>query len=162
MANANKDQVEALIKAAFDGVTLGQGVSLHETIVIDDYGSKAQREKARQGDEKHDWKKLLDNDRIKRVFGNGGLSFYDAEGLRFHLPAYLMIALEPTFSDVTESLLFTLTSYDTYNQERFSILDGPQREAVRAFLLYIQQSGEPEFYYDQSKITKALKEYWTA
>ncbi len=162
MATEAKEKVQALIEAAFANVVLGQGVSLHETVVIDNYGSETQRKEARQRDEKQDWKKLLQDDRIKRVDGLGGLSFYDAEGLRFHLPAYLMIALEPTFADVTASLMFTLTSNSDFNQDRFSILNSEQRQAVRALLEYIQKHGGPEFDFDQPRIAQALTEYWTA
>lgn len=156
-----KNKVRALIESAFDGVRLGRGVSLHETIVIDDYGSTAQREQARKNDEKDDWKKLLLDPRFKQVHGIGGLSFYDAEGLRFHLPAYLCLMLDSPDEEVSDSLLFTLTSYDDYNKGRFAILNEAQRGAVRAFLLYLQQLNAIEFNFYNTKIAKALEEYWT-
>ena len=157
----SRDDLIKQIEAAFEGVTLGQGVSLHETIVIDDYGSQAQRAAARKNDELHDWKKVLADPRFPKVHGVGGLSFYDSEGLRFHLPAYLLLALSPVYEDVTESLMFTLTSCNDYNKSRFAILNEAQRQAVRNFLLYLRQSGGPEFDYDQPRIRQALDEYWT-
>jgi hypothetical protein len=40
-----------LIEDAFGGVALGDGVSLHETVVIDLYGGRAERLAAREPDE---------------------------------------------------------------------------------------------------------------
>ena len=88
-----QERVRQLIHEAFAGITLGRGVSLHETVVIDDYGSTQARQKAREKDEKKDWRKLVDAPELKAVTGIGGLSFFDAEGLRFHLPAYMCLAL---------------------------------------------------------------------
>ena len=79
------------IDKAFAGVELGDGVSMHESAVIDDYGTDEQRLAARTPDEKLDWRKLIDGPEMTRLFsiGNGGLCFLDAVGLRFYLPACL-------------------------------------------------------------------------
>ncbi len=86
-----------LIEEAFQGVELGDGVSLHESVVIDEYGGPEERRTARASDEKHDWRKLVrDPELIRPAVGEvtgGGMPFYDAAGLRFHLPAYLSVAV---------------------------------------------------------------------
>lgn len=61
--------------------------------VIDEYGGGEQRGAARLPDEKHDWRRLVGHPEPSRIAGGGGLSFYDADGLRFHLPAYLSLAV---------------------------------------------------------------------
>lgn len=100
------------IDKAFCGVTLGDGVSLHETEVIDCYGTDEERLRARAGDEKDDWHKLIDDPELVKVCGVGGLCFYDAAGLRFHLPAYLshVVANAEDEGDICQRVLFQLTS----------------------------------------------------
>jgi uncharacterized protein DUF6714 len=108
------------IGRAFGGVELGDGVSLHETSVIDDYGTTEERVAARMPDEKLDWRKLIDDADVSRLCGIGpsGLCFFDAAGLRFHLPACLSLAVRDPegegTGDMLESLLFQLTNLDDY------------------------------------------------
>ena len=44
--------------AAFDGVSLGNGVSLHEADVIDDYGTEDGRAAASESNELTDWQRI--------------------------------------------------------------------------------------------------------
>ncbi len=157
-----------LIEDAFAGVELGDGVSLHETVVIDDYGSLEERRAARDPDEKHDWRKLVGNAELIRTTGVGGLSFYDAAGLRFHLPAYLSVAVadseSPDASNVLADLLYHLTHIEDYNRERFAILSGPQRACVREVLKFLREQ------YDTTpwnapliaEIDQAIEGYWAS
>jgi hypothetical protein len=143
------------IQHAFRRVELGDGISLHETVVIDDYGGREAQQVARIPDEKHDWRKLIDDPELARICGVGGLSFYDAVGLRFHLPAYLSLAVQYSdrdeVSNVVESLLFHLTHVSEYNLERFSILDDAQRRCVWEVLLYLR---------DVSDLDPVTQSYW--
>ena len=92
MENRRERLLEAICEA-FRGVELGDGVSLHETVVIDNYGGIDERLAARNRDETCDWRKLINDPELARWGGVGGFSFYDAAGLRFHLPAYLSLAV---------------------------------------------------------------------
>jgi hypothetical protein len=76
------------IQRAFRGVERGKGVSLHETEVIDAYGSQDERGRARAKDTDRNWQEVQDC-WIEEFGGVGGLSFLDAEGLRYYLPAYM-------------------------------------------------------------------------
>ena len=78
----------AEIHRAFRGVERGKGVTLHETEVIDAYGSDDERYKARAKDTDRAWEEVQDS-WIEEFGGVGGLSFLDAEGLRYYLPAYM-------------------------------------------------------------------------
>lgn len=147
-----------LIEDAFRGVELGDGVSLHETIAIDDYGGREQRQAARAADEKHDWRKLIDDPELARISGVGGLSFYDAAGLRFHLPAYLSLAVKggdrDEVANVLECLLFHLTHLSEYNLARFTVLDGAQRRCVWEVLLSLWAEAE------NTELYRAVQGYW--
>ena len=51
----------AFIREAFEGVTLGSGISIRQTEVIDDYGSLDQQQVARARDKHGDWLSLVDD-----------------------------------------------------------------------------------------------------
>lgn len=163
------------IEQAFRGVELGDGVSLHETIVIDDYGGTEARQAARIPDEKHDWRKLVGDPELAKIIWVGGLSFYDAAGLRFHLPAYLSLAVTDPEGDNTgdmmESLMFHMTDLSEYSLERFAILDGPQRICVRDVLVFIRevyQTQERDVLKAEEpsprleRLDQALQGYWSS
>lgn len=86
---------EAVLKAiqsidrAFDGVTLGKGMGLHESMVMDELCGRAtteDRQIARQSDELHDWRQISDENIESNPYGPLHM---DGEGLRFHLPVYM-------------------------------------------------------------------------
>lgn len=154
------EEIEAMIADAFNGVRLGSGVSLHETLVIDQHGTDAQRARARAVDEHNDWFKLINLPALKELAWIGGLSFYDAEGLRFHLPAYLTLAVRnfecEEAGNVLEILMSHLTLISDYNQERFSILSDQQRLCVHDVLVYLRETYELE----SDELDQAIVGYW--
>ena len=90
------------ITSAFAGVRLGGGVGLFEAQGLDDYADAAERKALRERDEKDDWT-VLSADALNRA--NSSLSFFDADGMRFHLPAYLVADLR---GDYKFGVVFTL------------------------------------------------------
>ncbi|MEG4146378.1 DUF6714 family protein [Microcoleus sp. Pol12B5] len=151
------------IARAFRGVELGDGVSLHETTLIDLYEGPSARQEARLLDEKHGWRKLVGDPALSQL--RWALSFYDATGLRFHLPAYLSLAvtdfdLREDAGDVLESLMFLLTNLSEYNQERLSILDSPQRRCVKDVLVYLRD--EYEYELEGLELDQAIGGYWNS
>lgn len=158
-----KEQVIQLIHQAFEHVKLENGVSLHQTIKIDNYGETNEAlESQISADERNNWKKLIDDPELIKVSGIGGLSFYDAKGLRFHLPAYLCLCINQTDTEVASSLVFQLTHLEAYNRERFSILTVEQRKAVKVFLTYIRYNTGFTFEYDFKAIEAAIQDYWSS
>ncbi|HJT78348.1 MAG TPA: DUF6714 family protein [Gemmataceae bacterium] len=63
-----------LIEEAFRGVELGNGVSLHETVVLDRYGGPAERRAARESDERQDWRKLIGDPELIRPTSRDGMT----------------------------------------------------------------------------------------
>jgi hypothetical protein len=155
-----QQQLLDTITRAFRGVELGDGVSLHETVLIDLYGGPEARQEARLLDEKHDWRKLVGDPALVQL--RWALSFYDATGLRFHLPGYLSLAVtdfdREDAGDVLGSLMFTLTHFSDYNQERFSILDSPQRRCVKDVLVYLRD----EYELESLELDQAIGGYWNS
>ncbi|MEO0771460.1 MAG: DUF6714 family protein, partial [Cyanobacteria bacterium J06649_4] len=77
---------------------------LHETVVIDNYGGPVERQRVRAQDETQDWRKI-DTVELMKVWGIGGPSFYDDIGFRFHLPAYLSLAVTHFNNDAAVEVL---------------------------------------------------------
>jgi len=147
-----KQEVISQIRDAFRGVVLGSGVGLFEGQALDDYADAATRKACRDKDEKFHWEDIpVEN--LNRCYSS--LSFFDAEGMRFHLPAFLTAELEGTL-DV--SPVFQLTELDDWAKGKLVSLSEVQREAVREFLLFIVD--EPDHEFDRPKIRRALGEYW--
>ncbi|MFO0876102.1 MAG: DUF6714 family protein [Gemmataceae bacterium] len=150
------------IDRAFAGVTLGDGVSLHESQVIDNYGTAEERWAAREPDEKTDWRRLVDHPDLTVYFGIGyaGLSFLDAAGVRFHLPACLYRAVrdfdEDGISDMFESLCYLLTRPDEHNRGRLAVLSGKQRGCVRECLVFFREALQS----DDEDLVRAI-DYWS-
>jgi hypothetical protein len=118
-----------LIRNAFRGVTLGKGVGLLQGQGLDDYADAKTLADYRAQDEQEDWSRLP----VEKLNScSSSLSFFDAEGMRFHLPAYLVADLEGT---LTQDVIFHLTYTDHDAMSRFEMLSADQREAVRRFIL---------------------------
>jgi len=84
-----KERLKETIGEAFMGVCLGQGVGLREAQGLDDFASKERCAEYRATDERLSGRPRADD--LNRC--SSSLSFFDAEGMRFHLPAYLLCDL---------------------------------------------------------------------
>lgn len=153
--NVQKSRVLALVRSAFQGVTLGDGVGLRQGQGLDDYADDETLAKLRADDEKDDWTAISVQD-LKRC--RSSISFFDAEGMRFHLPAFMVAELEGTFSP--GEVEFALTYQEDDRTSRFDLLSPAQREAAREFLLL--QLSDPYEQHRHREIEAALRDYWGA
>jgi len=142
-----------IIEDAFTGVTLGQGVGLLEARGLDDYEDAATCAAYRAQDEKEDWRKISAE---ALCHCNSSLSFFDAEGMRFHLPAYLIAELRGEYGF---GLTFCLTHLSDHCIAQFSLLNEVQRKAVRAYVMHLIDDEDEQL--DLPHILRALDEYWT-
>jgi hypothetical protein len=140
-----------LIREAFAGVMLGNGVGLRETRALDDYEDAAACAAIRAGDETEDWQRIP----VEELTRYNGLAFFDAEGMRFHLPAFLIADLEDKYR---MDMIFWLTHLSDHCLSQFELLSDVQRRAVREYLLFIFD--DPDSCFDQEDIRRALDEYW--
>lgn len=154
---AEKDRVLALIRSAFRGVALGKGVGLREGQGYDDYADECTLASYRAQDEKNDWSAIPVAD-LDRCYSS--LSFFDAEGMRFHLPAYLVADLEESLRTADVILPLVYTAYGPESSSRFDTLTPAQRKAVREFLLLRLSDRHYKFHHPM--IQAALDSYWTA
>ena len=150
----NEHRVLKLIRAAFAQVQLGDGVGLRQGQGLDNYADDKTLVTYRSQDEKGDWSAIPAED-LDQCYSS--LSFFDPEGMRFHLPAYLVADLAGTLR--TADVLFHLTHLTDYAMSRFDNLSDTQREAVREYLLLRLSECNNEFV--RPMIETALRDYWT-
>ena len=148
------EALEALVAEtheAFSGVTLGSGTGLLEANGLDDYASESKLAEYRANDEKLDWRSIP----LKRLNRySSSLSFFDAEGMRFHLPAFLIADLQGLYDF---DLIYNLAQ-STLVEEKYVLLTQEQREVVRKYLEFAAH--EEEFERDHEHIRRALANYW--
>ena len=86
-----RDALIAEINEAFDGVSRGYGITLHEAIALDDYASQEERMAARRRDRETRWQDVTDQD-IREC--PSALSFLDPEGFRYYIPTFMILGLK--------------------------------------------------------------------
>jgi hypothetical protein len=146
------EQLCQTIREAFADVRLGDGVGLKQGRGLDDYEDEATCARYRAEDEKEDWSRIP----VAALnHFHSSLSFFDAEGMRFHLPAFLIADLH---GDYGFGMDFCLTHLSDHRLSQFVLLSDAQRKAVRAFLLFILD--DPDYQFDREDILKALDSYW--
>lgn len=143
----NIANAKAAVREAFAGVTLGGGVGLSEAQALDDYASNEIRAACRAGDEENDWAAIPLKDLNRH---SGSPAFLDAEGMRFHLPAYMIADLDGDYRH-------EFVPYLCGRQETFSLLTPLQRNAVEVYLRAISEKENlPSYQYD---VERALEEW---
>jgi hypothetical protein len=150
-----EERILNLVRTAFRNVVLGDGVGLWQGQGLDDYADSRTLESYRAQDEKSDWS-AISVEQLDRCYSS--LSFFDAEGMRFHLPSYLSADLQGELR--TADVLFTLTCFEYLGTSRFENLNAAQRNAVREFLLLRLSDSDYEF--SHPMIECALRDYWKA
>lgn len=141
-----------LIETAFHGVTLGSGVGLLQAQGLDDYADEVTCAAYREKDEKDDWRRITAEE-LNRC--HSSLSFFDAEGMRFHLPAFLILDLQ---GGDRMGMTFHLAHAAVVDHTKFDLLSPEQRHSVRSFLLFLLSDPDEEF--DHPHIQHALDHYW--
>lgn len=141
MDRAVREKLKTTIETAFSGVSLRDGVSLNETVIIDNYGTADERAVARGTDPSEDWHALMTLPELRTINGVGGVHFFDAEGLRFHMPAYLHLALdEYEEADSMDGFMDVLLVDDLEADGRLTILSSAQRRCVLAVLEFLRST----------------------
>lgn len=152
-----KQKLIKQIYQAFKNVKLEDGIGLWEAQGLDDNLSKEKCEKLRKKDEKDDWHKIAV---LSMYQCSSSLSFFDAKGMRFHLPQFILLYLdvfekeEETLEkegklkncfcpDVFLSLTYKMKS--DFSQNRFSLLNKEQIQAITDFLHFVLNKKTEEY-----------------
>ena len=147
-----KEELIIEIRTAFNNVKLEDGVGLWEGQGIDDYADSKTMAELKSKDERDNWENIPYKD---LTMCESSLSFFDAKGMRFCLPKFLIFDI--LADEVLEeqglyapSVVFTL-SYninEEYKKNSFSLLNNEQKQSIIHYL---------EFRLDEIKET--FKEY---
>ncbi len=128
-------EIASMIRDAFSGVELGNGIGLFEGDGMDSYADEGTLEEMRQKDrEFRDWEEISPRD-LQRCYSS--LSYVDEEGMRFLLPAFITAQLEsrnPSF-DVIPMLLHLVPFRNCDGKSNvFRLLEKRQRLAISRFI----------------------------
>ena len=147
-----REQMVAMVKNAFRWVELGDGIGLLQAQCIDGREPQEIEKEWRKKDEKDRWESIPYE--LLEVC-HSSLCFFDAKGMRFHLPAFIVGSIEGNVSDP----LFSLTYLDSARfYSKFSILTDDQKRVVSKYLTWCLT--EDKYRYDHDEIQKALALYW--
>src|SRR5262249_41676216 len=128
----------------FGAIRRGSGVTLHETEVLDNYGSDEEREQTRRKDtDEHWWE--VPNEWFEQ---NVGLSFLDDEGFRYYLPAYMSYWIRT--GEEPNGLEFHLEKHDRIER----IFSPAEKKMIARFLDYVG----PRF--EDVEPGETLDEFW--
>ena len=128
------------IRDAFKDVKLEDGIGLWEAQGVDEYANEKRMLEFREKDERNNWDAIPYKD---LQYCQSSLSFFDAKGMRFCLPKYLIFdLLTDKFYEkeglVPPDIVFILGHKleEEYQKARFSLLDNPQIQCVINYLKY--------------------------
>lgn len=164
----NTEQLRAQMKSAFRGVTLEGGISLRQGEICDNYGRDNQGRPIGESvfamiprsEVTDDWTALP----LAELERYPYLSYLDAKGFRYYIPAFLLSLLEDA-SKGSMRVITTLASlrpsreHWSYSMAQYALLDETQRAAVATFLLYLQDDPHLDAE-DQKLVFRALECYW--
>lgn len=97
-----------------------------------------------------DWHRRLCDNQF-----NTSLSGFDAKGMRFHLPAFIIAEIKDEYRF---SLAFFLTTLSDFAKYQFSLLNKMQRAAVKLYLEHLMAN--PDYEFEAEGINIAIEEYW--
>lgn len=151
----DRQRVAELVRDAFRGETLGDGVGLRQAEGMDHYEPASILAALSLEDEKLNWRRIPVSELNDYC---NSLSYLDAEGMRFLLPAYLLAELN---NELTIEFVFHLTYCDQGNLSRFRLLDTAQKSAVREFLeLRLKDTEIGSYAPEHQMIASALTKFW--
>jgi hypothetical protein len=135
-----KEKLISEIQTAFQNVQLEDGIGIWEGQGIDDYADEKTILELRKKDERNNW------DSIPYQHLNAcasSLSFFDAKGMRFCLPKFLIFDLlqeqiQQEQGIASPDVLFTLGYKldEAYQKNRFSLFSSIQIQCIISYLEY--------------------------
>ncbi|WAC42543.1 DUF6714 family protein [Pedobacter sp. SL55] len=154
------------IQAAFNNVKLEDGIGLWEAQGLDNYANEEELAKLRAKDERLNWENLSYQDLTQC---ESSLSFFDAKGMRFCLPRFLIFDLLATEIQQLQNLsapevVFTLTHEldSEYQLRRFSLFNSNQIKCIIEFLNHkLRNSATNENDYFDKQLKDGLTFWYT-
>lgn len=146
------DNLIKRIKLAFKGVQLGNGIGLLEADGLDDRKSQIELAELRTQDKKTDWEEISDDYLNK---GWSSLTYFDAKGMRFYLPAFMISDIRKNYN---HHLYISLCNEIGHSYQQFSLFTNEQRMVVREYLNYVFTN--EDYCQPNEMVANALLGYW--
>ncbi|PTT78607.1 hypothetical protein DBR42_23150 [Pelomonas sp. HMWF004] len=150
------------IHEAFRDVQLGDGVTLHETVAIDDGLPSQERQSARRLDTAVRWQDVPD-DHIARH--SAAFSFLDTRGHIFYAPAYMCWLLRTGDNTESNSVSSARLAFDPWGKveggkrlKPHDMYSLAQCRAIAQYLLYVYEVLDEE---GMSQVKQPLDTYWS-
>lgn len=149
----------AQIDATFDGVRLGDGISLHQARALDNYEPEDAAAAARSFDTEERWQDITD-DKLDRHANT--LAFMDAAGFRFHMPRFMVFSLTHprTGSFASDAPIYACDFSDAlkgHALSKYALLSPEQRTTIARFLRFAAAHDD---FFDSRVAARALERYW--
>jgi hypothetical protein len=163
-----REELKAEIRAAFGSIAFPSHQGLRGSMAMDRYASVEQVKSITAGEDVHgEWWQIPREELWNSLLA---LSYLDAAGVLFYLPAYLEMALD----DVGKRRLLVLYLINTavdddepghraYLERRLSLLNGAQRRVCVRVLWFLRSQlvEDPSTQYERDLIDRALQDpYW--
>ncbi|WP_457390887.1 DUF6714 family protein [Roseateles sp. P5_E1] len=157
-----RDRVLKQIHEAFRDVRLGDGVTLHEAIAIDDGATDAERQAARRMDTAQHWQDVPDAHiaRHEAVF-----SFLDVKGYVFYAPAYMCWLLRAGYHTQWNSAAEAQMAFHQRGRpdrdgwhKPHEMFSPAQCRAIAQYMLYVYEVLDEEGF---SYVKEPLDKYWS-
>jgi hypothetical protein len=158
MNGASRTDVESAVRAAFEGVRLGYGISLSMAEAIDDSVDPSTIERLRGTEPDEDWTALA-RDELQRA---DSVAHLDAEGLRYYLPA-LMLHLLDRYEPGEMWCIGTTAALDQREHHPPGFLELLSPAQRRAVALYVQALPTlvPLVHDDAAILERAFRAVWS-
>lgn len=158
---ALKEEIRKNIEAAFNGITLDNGISLEQIKVIDNYGRGVTDEEFSALSNKEiteNWKEIP----TSQLDEAECLAHFDRKGFKYYIPALMLRLLENYDSTSmmtigTFSILYPKTETWSY---LYSLLTKQQCQAIALYLQALPDLVELEGE-DKQVVERAFKKYWS-
>jgi hypothetical protein len=156
-----RDLVEDRIRRAFDGVTLGDGVSLRQAEVIDRHGEGVTDEefaKLPLAEVTKQWDQVPFSE-LER----GNVAHLDPDGFRYYIPA-LMLSVLSKYDSCSMRVIGTLSSLYpngdslAYYKLRYDALSFEQKRAIACFMQALPKL--VPLWNEDIKVAERAMRYW--
>jgi len=154
------EQLAAEIEDVFGDVRLGNGLSLSQARALDQMEPPEAVKLARGTDTEERWQDIAD-DKIEEF--HYALTYLDPEGLRYHLPRFMLFSLQHPGLDspAVDAAVYACDFGDDLQDEvmaQFNSMSRRQMRAIAHFLVFVAESRDED--YDTLVAAMAVESFW--
>lgn len=148
---AEQSALEAMIRAAFRGVTRDGGISWSEAHWHDFPEDFLSREHARANDTEPSWEALVDSTTWKYDESIGGFSFLDPIGFRYYVAPAMLRCMRDRGGGFFR---YSLEIDTTHRHELIALINRYQAQAIARFLRFMIAIDDDESW------SRAYRKFW--